>query len=58
MEGNRDWSTPSLREVPFWKDGMSIEEYEKEREYYYTHLNDVKRGSYEPLWKQKKASSK
>ncbi len=26
-----DWATPTLKEVSFWRDGMSVEEYELER---------------------------
>ena len=33
-----DWATPSLKEVPFWRDGMSPEEYEVEREYLYNNF--------------------
>lgn len=59
MAESKNWSTPTMREVPFWKDGMSIEEYEKERDYYYKHLQEVKNGTYTPLWKQnQKASQK
>ena len=47
-----EWATPTLKEVPFWRDGMSVEEYEIEREYYYRHMNDVRNGIYQPLWKQ------
>ena len=53
MEGKNDWATPGVKEVPYWKDGMTPEEYEVERTYYYDHLNEVKKGTYAPLWKQK-----
>ena len=53
MVENKEWSTPTLREVPYWKDGMSIDEYEMERTYYYEHMQDVKAGVYLPLWKQR-----
>ena len=52
MNKKSDWATYSLMEAPFWRDGMSPEEYDKEREYYYKHLNDVKDGTYLPLWRQ------
>ena len=52
MSKKSDWATCSLMEAPFWRDGMSPEEYDKEQEYYYKHLNDVKDGIYLPLWKQ------
>lgn len=51
-----EWATPTLKEVPFWRDGMSTEEYDKEREFYYRHMDDVRNGIYQPLWKQTKKS--
>jgi len=53
MAENNEWATETLKEVPFWKDGMTPEEYDIEREYYYKHFDDVKKGTYKPLWKQK-----
>lgn len=49
-----DWASGTLKEVPFWRDDMSVEEYEKERTYMIEHWDDVKNGTYTPLWKQKK----
>ena len=48
-----NWATPTMKEVPFWYDGISEEEYEKEREYYFKNFNLVQKGMYIPLWKQK-----
>lgn len=53
MEENKEWATPTLKEVPFWRDGMSPEEYDIEREYYAKNFHLVRDGSYKPLWKQK-----
>lgn len=47
------WATPTLQEVPFWRDDMTVDEYEDERTYYLEHYDDVKNGTYMPLWKQK-----
>ena len=52
MEKENDWATYSMKEMPFWRNGMTPEEYDKEIEYYYRHLKDVKNGKYSPLWKQ------
>lgn len=52
MAKESDWATYSLMEAPFWRNGMTPEEYEEEREYYYMHLEDVKKGTYKPLWQQ------
>ena len=56
MEENRNWATPSIKERPFWRDGMSCEEYELERAYYYNYLNKdiAHQREYKPLWKQNK----
>ena len=57
IDENKDWSNASLREVPYWRDGMSIEEYEKERDYYYRNIKNFWNGTYTPLWKQKMSTS-
>ena len=41
-----------LKEYPFVYDGMSIEKYCEERNYYATHWSDVLSGKYIPIWKQ------
>ena len=52
-EENKNWAPPQLKEAPFWHEGMSVEEYDREREYLNTHLADLYNGTYQPLWKQK-----
>lgn len=52
MAGKNDWATPQLKEQPFWRDGMTVDEYNKERAYLNTHLNELYEGTYQPLWKQ------
>ena len=56
MEGNNAWANLSVRERPFWREGMSAEEYELERAYYYRFSNDGKKNAddYLPIWKQGK----
>lgn len=49
------WATHSMREFIFWRDGMSPEEFEKERDYFYQNIDMVRKGEYVPLWKQNKA---
>ena len=49
-----DWATPSVKEVPFWRDDMTPEEYDVEREYYYRNFYLVRKRKYKPLWRQKK----
>jgi hypothetical protein len=44
---------PILLEYPFVRKGMTVSEYEKEKMYWGTHLEEVKAGTYIPLWKQK-----
>lgn len=48
-----DWAPPTLKEAPFWRDGMSPEEYDIEREYLDSHYDLLQNGLYSPLWKQK-----
>ncbi len=50
----QDWATPTLKEVPFWREDMSPEEYEKERTYMIHNWDSVIKGQYIPLWKQTK----
>ena len=52
-EEQSNWATPSLMESPFWRDGMTPEEYDKENEYLDTHYDMILNGTYMPLWKQK-----
>lgn len=52
MDGKSDWASSTLMEAPFWRDGMSPEEYEIEREYYAKNFNLVKKHEYQPLWVQ------
>ena len=49
-----DWATPTMKEAPYWRDGMSPDEYEAEREYYgRNYVSLFLKGKYKPLWKQK-----
>lgn len=48
-----DWATYTLKEAPFWREGMSPEEYDIEREYYAKNTKLVLSGKYIPLWQQK-----
>ena len=49
----KDWATATLREVPFWRNDMQPEENDIERAYYIVHFDDLRKGTYNPLWKQK-----
>lgn len=53
VEENIDWASYTLKEEPFWRDGMSVEEFETERNYYLTNWDKWKTTKYIPLWKQK-----
>ena len=53
QEDDRDWATPSLKEAPFWREGMTPEEYERERDYLGRNYHLLMEGVYQPLWKQK-----
>lgn len=49
----KDWAHPTLKEMPFWREGMTTEEYDTEREYYYKNYDLVREGKYKALWKQR-----
>lgn len=53
-EHEEDWARGTLKEVPFWRDDMSVEEYEIERTYFHEHWDDWTKGQYVPLWIQKR----
>lgn len=46
-----NWATPSMKEFVFWRDGMTPEEFEKERDHYYKMMMQGKETEYKPLWK-------
>lgn len=51
---NSEWATGTLKEAPYWRNGMTPEEYEEERDYFNNHLKEFYDGTYVPMWKQKK----
>lgn len=55
-ENNNNWATPTLKEVPFWRDDMTPEEYEEERKYWAENFKLVRQGLYKPLWKQREGT--
>lgn len=53
-----DWASPTLKNAPFWREGMTQEEFDTEAEYYlHNYFNLVEIGKYKPLWKQKEEAS-
>lgn len=46
------WASGTIKEVPFWREDMTPEEYDLEREYWINHWDDYTNGKYIPLWKQ------
>ena len=52
MRNESNWATSSMKEFVFWRNGMTPEKYDTEREYYYKHMEDVQNETYTPLWKQ------
>ena len=47
MESKKsDWARGTIKEVPFWREDMSIEEYEEERNYLNQHWTDYMNNSY------------
>lgn len=54
MEENKGWASATLKEVPFWRDDMEPEEYDREREYYSKNFHLLRAGAYLPLWVQER----
>ena len=52
-----DWASPVLKNAPFWREGMTQEEFDIEGAYYVESLLLVETGKYKPLWKQKEEAS-
>ena len=50
-ENSNNWATPTLKEAIFWREGMSPEEYDIEREFCYRNFDLVRKRKYKPLWK-------
>lgn len=38
---------------PFERDGMSLKEFQEEHIYYLKNIENVRNGTYKPLWKQR-----
>lgn len=55
MDPNEQIGNISMLEYPFVYPGITYGEYWKERDYFIHHYEDYKKGTYVPLWKQKKA---
>lgn len=53
MVKQSDWATETLMEAPYWRNGMSPEEYDEEREYFSKNFEKYVSGEYIPLWKQR-----
>ena len=47
-----DWAPYTLKEEPFWRDGMTVEEFEVERDYYLKNWHKWSYTQYIPLWRQ------
>lgn len=52
-----DWATKNEREMPFWREDMTVDEYIAEHRYFYMNLKKFREGTYVPLWKQKQSES-
>ena len=44
------WATETMKEVPFWHDDITQEEYEAEREHYMQMMSTGRAKEYQPLW--------
>ena len=50
-----DWASPMIKEYPFWRENMSPEEFDIERDYFYKNFEDYKKRKYKPLWMQRES---
>lgn len=48
-----DMDSFSLNGYPFLYSGMTVEQFEEERTYFWQNWQDYKNDRYEPLWKQR-----
>ena len=53
LKTEESWASGTLKEAPFWREGMTPEEYDEENMYLDEHWSDLVNGTYEPLWKQR-----
>lgn len=53
--GRDNWATATIKEAPYWCEGMTPKQYEEEREYYLKNYDDIRAGKleYVPLNKRK-----
>lgn len=56
MSKNKFEPSGQTKEVPFWRDGMSFDEYEEERMYLFKCMKNDNMDDYKPLWKQKESN--
>lgn len=49
-----EWLTPTMKEAPFYYDGITPEEYDRENNYFQKHFGEYMKNKYVPLWKQNK----
>ena len=40
-EENKNWATENLKKAPFWVEGITPAEYDKEREYYLRNYDKI-----------------
>ena len=49
-----NWANITLKHNAWWKEVMTPDDYDKERDYYFSNFDTlVVNGKYVPLWKQK-----
>ena len=54
---NSDWTTPSIREWIFYREGMTPEEFEEEYNHYWKCVSEGRMNDYKPLYKEIKVSN-
>lgn len=54
---DKDWTTPSIREWIFYREGMTPEEFEEEYNHYWKYVSEGRINEYKPLHKELKVSN-
>ena len=44
---NDEWASGQIKEAPYWRKGMTPEEYDEERTYFFANINKYFSGTYE-----------
>lgn len=58
MDKSSLYGDPFYEDEPFYRIGMSVQEFQREQKYLNDHIEAFVKGDYTPLWKQRKKRAK